>query len=280
MGNSGDRSRVIAEPDSSDSMKSFGAVVRVFRNRAGLSQEELGRQVQYSSFMVASIEQGRRLPPPDFVEKSEEALDAFGVLRAAAQHVGRQPGLAAWFREWARLEKEAVNLCTYECRLLPGLLQTEAYARTVFDNSLPPLTDDQLESQVIARMERQRLLEERPSTEFSFIIEEAVLMRRLGGLETTKDQFGRLLEYGKLRNVEIQIVPADREEHACLAGSLRLLETSHHRWFGYSEGQKNGRLICDAKEVSDLQMRYAKMRSQALSHGESRSLLQRMRGAL
>lgn len=279
MGNSAGRSWIF-EPDSSDSMKSFGAIVKVFRDRAGLSQDELGRQVQYSSYMVSSIEQGRRLPPPDFVEKAEEALDAFGVLRAAAQHVGRQPGLAKWFREWARLEKEAVNLCTYECRLVPGLIQTEAYARAVFDNRLPPLTDNQLESQVTARVERQRLLGERPSTAFSFIIEESVIMRRLGGVETTREQFEHLLECGKLRNVEIQIVPADREEHACLDGPVALLEAASNRWLGYSEGQKNGRLICDAKEVSNLQMRYAKMRSQALSHGDSTSLLQRMRGAL
>jgi transcriptional regulator with XRE-family HTH domain len=279
MGHSAGRSWV-SEPDSSDSLKSFGAIVKVFRERAGLSQDELARQVQYSSFMVASIEQGRRLPPPDFVEKAEDALNAFGVLRAAAQHVGRQPGLARWFREWARLEKEAVNLSTYECRLVPGLLQTEAYARAVFGNSLPPLSDGQLESQISARAERQQLLVERPNTAFSFIVEEAVLMRRLGGVTTTREQLEHLLERGRLRNVEIQVVPADRVEHACLDGPMQLLETSYHRWLGYSEGQENGRLICDAKEVSNLQMRYAKMRSQALSHAESTSLLQRMRGAL
>ncbi|SCK10215.1 helix-turn-helix transcriptional regulator [Streptomyces sp. WMMB 322] len=269
-----------SEPDTSDSLKAFGAIVKVFRERAGLTQEALAALVSYSHPMISSIEQGRRLPPPDFVEKAEEALDAFGVLRAAAQHVGRQPGLATWFREWARLEKEAVNLCTYECRLVPGLLQSETYARAVFDNRLPPLTDSQLESQVAARAERQRLLTEHPGTPFSFIVEESVLMRRLGGREVTQEQLEHLLESGQLRNVEIQVVPADREEHACLDGPVALLETPQHRWLGYSEGQKNGRLVSDPKEVSVLQMRYAKMRSQALSHTESTSLLQRMRGAL
>ncbi|OEU87031.1 DNA-binding protein [Streptomyces abyssalis] len=270
----------VSEPDTSDSLKSFGAVVKVFRERAGFTQHALAEEVQYSHPMISSIEQGRRLPPPDFVEKAEEALNAFGVLRAAAQHVGRQPGLATWFREWARLEKEAVNLCTYECRLVPGLLQTETYARAVFDNSLPPLEDSQLESQVTARAERQRLLDELPNSAFSFIIEEAVLMRRLGGVAVTREQLEHLLERGRLRNVEIQIVPATAQEHACLHGPVRLLETPYHRWLGYSEGQENGRLISDQKEVSVLQMRYAKMRSQALSHSESMSLLQRMRGAL
>ncbi|WP_314174647.1 helix-turn-helix domain-containing protein [Streptomyces winkii] len=268
------------EPDTSDSLKSFGAIVKVFRERAGMTQDALAELVQYSLPMVSSIEQGRRLPPPEFVERAELALDAFGVLRAAAQHVGRQPGLANWFREWARLEKDAINLCTYECRLVPGLLQAERYVRTVFDNRLPPLTDTQLESQVTARMERQRLLIERPCTSFSFIVEESVFLRRLGGVDVTREQLEHLLRCGELRNVEIQIVPADREEHACLDGPVALLETPYHRWQAYSEGQENGRLISEPKEVSVLQMRYAKMRSQALSHVESMSLLHQMRGAL
>ncbi|RAJ62456.1 helix-turn-helix protein [Streptomyces sp. Amel2xB2] len=270
----------VSEPETSDSLMAFGAIVKVFRERAGLNQDELSKQVQYSKPLVSSVEQGRRLPPPDFVERAEQALDAFGVLRAAAQHIGRQPGLAAWFREWARLEKEALNLCTYECRLVPGLLQTEAYARAVFNNRLPLLMDDQLETQLTARTDRQRLLDVLPRTTFSFIIEEAVLMRRLGGTEVTRGQLDHLLGRGRLRNVEIQIVPADLEEHACLGGPMQLIETPYHRWLGYSEGQKNGRLISGLEDVSVLQMRYAKMRSQALSHTESMSLLKRMRGAL
>ena len=65
------------EPETSDSLKSFGAIVKVFRERAGITQDALAALVQYSHPMISSIEQGRRLPPPDFVEKAEEALDAF-----------------------------------------------------------------------------------------------------------------------------------------------------------------------------------------------------------
>ncbi|MBO0518170.1 Scr1 family TA system antitoxin-like transcriptional regulator, partial [Streptomyces beijiangensis] len=76
---------------------------------------------------------------------------------------------------------------TYECRLVPGLLQTEAYARTLFVNQLPPLCDDQIEAQWVARAERQRLLRERPNTAFSFILEEQVFLRRTGGVEVTRE---------------------------------------------------------------------------------------------
>ncbi|MDT0346586.1 helix-turn-helix domain-containing protein [Streptomyces litchfieldiae] len=268
------------EPEVSDSLKAFGEVVKAFRKRARLTQEQFAPRVRYSVPTVASIEQGRRFPPPDFVERAEQVLDAFGALRGAARHLSRQPGLASWFRQWARLEAEAVSLYTYECRLIPGLLQTEAYARRLFVNQLPPLDDDQIEAQWTARADRQRLLRERPNTAFSFILEEHLFLRRMGGVEVTRGLIDHVLGVAELRNVEVQVMPLVRENHAGLHGPMRLLETPDNRWFGYCEGQESGQFIADPKVVSALQMRYARMRSQALTLEDSLSLLQRMRGAL
>lgn len=266
------------EPEVSDSLKAFGEVVKAFRKRAGLTQEEFAPSVRYSVPTVASIEQGRRFPPPDFVDRAEEVLDAFGALRGAARHLSRQPGLASWFRQWARLEAEAVSLYTYECRLVPGLLQTEAYARTLFVNQLPPLGDDQIEAQWVARAERQRLLRERQNTAFSFILEEHLFLRRTGGVEVTRELIDHVLGLAELRNVEVQVMPQVRENHAGLDGPMQLLETPENRWFAYNEGQRGGLFVSDMKEISVLQMRYARMRSQALTLEDSVSLLQRMRG--
>ncbi|MFR9725420.1 helix-turn-helix domain-containing protein [Streptomyces sp. MS19] len=269
-----------SEPESSDSLKGFGEVVKVFRNRARLTQEQFAPRVRYSVPTVASIEQGRRFPPTDFVERAEEVLDAFGALRAAARHLSRRPGLANWFRQWAKLEKEALSLYTYECRVVPGLLQTEAYARTLFLDQLPPLSDDDIEAQWAARAERQRLLGERPHTAYGFILEEHLFLRQTGGVEVTRGLLDHVLEVAELRNVEVQIMPLVRKNHAGLAGPMQLLETPEHRWFAYNEAQRGGLFVSEAKEISALQMRYARMRSQALSFDDSVSLLQRMRGAL
>jgi len=268
------------EPEASDSLKAFGAVVKAFRRRAGLTQEELAPEVRYSPQTVASIEQGRRFPPADFVREAEEVLDAFGALQGAARHLSRRPELAKWFRQWAQMEEEAIGLYTYECRLIPGLLQTEAYARTLFRNQLPPLNDDQIEAQWTARAERQRLLRERPNTAFSFILEEHLFLRQTGGPEVTRGQTDHILEIAELRNVEIQVMPLVREDHAGLHGPMQLLETPDDKWFSYCEGQESGQLSSDPKAVSVLQMRYARMRSQALSLDGSLDLLQRMRGTL
>ncbi|QOV38572.1 helix-turn-helix transcriptional regulator [Streptomyces ferrugineus] len=268
------------EPESSDSLRTFGAVVQALREHAGLSREEFGDRVGLSKHTVASLELGRRMPDPTFADRSEPVLGNTGALQKAARHLARQPGLAAWFRRWARLEATAITLYTYECRLIPGLLQTEAYARTLFTNQLPPLDDEQIEAQWVARAERQRLLRERPNTAFGFILEEHLFRRRTGGLEVTRGLVDHVLEISEARNVEIQIMPTEQDTHAGLDGPMQLLETPENKWFAYCEGQESGQFIADSKVVSMLQMRYARMRSQALTLKDSMSLLQRMRGDL
>jgi hypothetical protein len=164
--------------------------------------------------------------------------------------------------------------------MIPGLLQTEAYARALAADQLPPLDDAQIEERWAARAERQRLLRERPNTAFSFIVEENLFLRRTGGVEVARALVDHMLDIAELRNVEIQIMPLVQESHAGLQGPIRVLETPENRWFAYNEGQESGQLISDSKVVSVLQSRYARMRSQALTFRDSMSLLQRMRGAL
>ncbi|MEV6398108.1 helix-turn-helix transcriptional regulator [Streptomyces sp. NPDC051907] len=270
----------ISEPESSDSLRAFGEVLKAFRRRAELTQEELAPKVHYSPHFVSSVEQGRRLPTKEFVERAEVALDAFGALRGAARHVSRQPGLASWFRQWAKLEETALTLCTYECRVVPGLLQPEAYARAVTLSVPPPPSEDQVEQRVTARLARQELLTRTPPIAFSFIVEQAVLERRTGGDEVTRELLDHLIARSSRWNIELQIMPLHVPDHAGLDGPLQLLETPDHQWLGYSEGQKTGQLLCGPKEVSVLQQRYAKMRSQALTPADSLSLLKRLRGAL
>lgn len=267
------------EPEPQYSLKMFGEVVKTFRKRARLTQEQFAPLVGYSLETVASVEQGRRLPPPDFAERADSILDAFGVILAAAKHLTRRKGLASWFRQWAELELSALSLYTYECRLIPGLLQTAAYARTLFADQLPPLADEQIEAQLAARLERQRLLRERPNTSFSFILEEHLFLRDLGGEEITRELLDHILDLSELRNVSIQIMPLVRHHHAGLDGPMQLLETPDHQWFGYLEGQKYGQFVSDPGVISALQMRCANMRSQALSLDDSKSLMRRMRGA-
>ncbi|MFF4036852.1 Scr1 family TA system antitoxin-like transcriptional regulator [Streptomyces sp. NPDC001816] len=268
------------EPEPSDSLKAFGAAHKAFRKRAGYTQEQYAPLVGYQPATIASIEQGRRFPPRAFVERAEKVLDAFGVLREVYKHATREKGLASWFRQWAELEEQAISLYTWENRFVPGLLQTEAYARTLFSERIPMFGDSEIEAQVSARLERQSLLKDRPNTLFSFIVEEHVLRRLTGGADVMREQIEYILEATEPRNVEFQVMPMSRGFHAGLNGPVQLLETPENEWFAYSEGQENGQFIVKPNTISVLHMRYAKLRSQALTPEDTRSLLERMRGAL
>jgi transcriptional regulator with XRE-family HTH domain len=240
-----------SEPEPSDSLKAFGEAHKAFRRRAGHTQEEYAPLVGYQPSTVASIEQGRRFPQRRFVDRAEEILDA----------------------------EVAISLYTFENRLVPGLLQTEWYARTLFRERVPVLTDSEIEAQVTARLARQSLFGERPNTSFSFIVEEHVLRRPTGGEEALGEQIEHLLEATEPRNVEFQVMPMSRGYHPGLNGPMQLLETPENEWFAYLEGQESSQFIVTPQTISMLHMRYAKLRSQALTPEDSRSLLERMRGA-
>ncbi|MGH3433127.1 MAG: DUF5753 domain-containing protein, partial [Thermocrispum sp.] len=187
---------------------------------------------------------------------------------------------ASWFLQWAAIEAEAVSLYAHECRAIPGLLQPEAYIRAVSERRLPPLSEEQIEQQVSARMGRQRLLVDRPNTAFSFIIEQALIERRVGGPEVTRQLLEHLLRQGERRNVEIQVMPLRQEDHTGIDGLMYLAETPRHDWVGYSEGQQSSILISNPKDVSAMLQCYGSLRSQALGCEATVSLLEQTRGAL
>ncbi|MFH8754721.1 helix-turn-helix domain-containing protein [Streptomyces atroolivaceus] len=270
------------EPESSDSLKTFGAVLKALRDEARLTQEQFAPRVGYSVAYIAKIEQGKRFPPRDLLDRSEEVLGvvAARVLAAAAKSLTRKVGLASWFLQWAAIEEEAVTLFSYESSVIPGLLQPESYIRAIFERRLPPLAEEQFDHQVTARLARQCLLTERPNTTFSFIIEQALLERRMAGNEVTRALIDHLLTVGRLRNVEIQAVPLIQEDHSGFEGPLSLAETAENQWVGYVEAHDSSMLITDPKAASAMLQRYGKMRSQALSHQATTSLLEQMRGAL
>jgi transcriptional regulator with XRE-family HTH domain len=271
-----------SEPELSDSLKTFGAVLKALREESGLTQEEFAPRVRYSAAYVAKFEQGRRFPPADLPARAEEVLGpvAGKVLQAAAKSLRRRAGLASWFLQWAGIEEEAISLYAYECRAVPGLLQPEPYIRAVFDRRLPPVTEERLEREVAARLDRQQLIAQRPNTAFSFVIEQALLERRMGGSDVTRHLIDHLLEVGARRNVEIQLMPLRQEDHAGTDGQMYLAETPNHEWIGYTEGQRSSTLISAPNDVSVLLQRYGKLRSQALDCRATVSLLEQMRGAL
>lgn len=123
------------EPELSDSLKTFGAALKAPRDEARLTQEQFAPLVRYSAAYIAKIEQGKRFPPRDLLDRSEEVLGATAarVLTAAAGSLTRKVGLASWFLQWAAIEEDTTSLYAYECHVIPGLLQPEPYIQALFD---------------------------------------------------------------------------------------------------------------------------------------------------
>ncbi|MET7972887.1 DUF5753 domain-containing protein [Streptomyces mirabilis] len=164
---------------------------------------------------------------------------------------------------------------------MPGLLQTEEYAKTLISAHFPPLDDDVVDERVAARLARQSLLSRtQPPLVFVFIIEEAALHRAVGGSGIMKGQLQHLSELAGRRNIEIQVMPTSRAAHSGLNGPMVLLETTDRQQFVYLESQDQVTVISRREQVSEFWMRYGMLRTQALNTEESAHLIERVAGEL
>jgi transcriptional regulator with XRE-family HTH domain len=255
----------------------FGRQLKLCRERAGLDRATLGSRVGYSASTIASFEQGRRIPPPKFIDSADELLGAGGLLKAGKEEVARAQ-YPAFFRDAARLEAQAVELHVYATRAVPGLLQTEEYARAVCAMWRPLLDAEVIEQRVTARMARKDIFARRPAPHLTFVIEEAVLHRPLGGETVWRGQMEHLLLVGEERNVEIQAMPLSRREHAGLAGPFTLMETKDERRIAYTEVQGDSHVHTEREKVRGLEAVYGSLRAQALTPAESLSLIEKLLG--
>ncbi|MFG2642612.1 Scr1 family TA system antitoxin-like transcriptional regulator [Streptomyces sp. NPDC048370] len=263
----------------------IGKIIKVLRKNAGLSQAELATATHCSEDLVSSVERGVRTPQPDFLERAERALGAGGVLTAAVDDVREALARARtrhpdWFQDFAKAEAEAVALHYYAVQAVPGILQTEAYARAVYGHRRPMWDEETIEKRVTDRLARQVLLDKWPAPTISFVLEEAILHRPTGGLEVHREQMRRLLEVGSRRTIHLQVMPLSRTEHPSLDGSFTLLTPKGRREVGYTEIYGHARLITDPELVRQCTERYGIIRAQALTPRESLELIEKMLGEL
>ncbi|MFD7968657.1 helix-turn-helix domain-containing protein [Streptomyces clavifer] len=255
----------------------FGQHLKLFRVRAGLERAEFGAMTGYAASSIASFEQGRRIPQPKFIDQADELLDAGGVLKASKEEVARAQ-YPAFFRDAARLEVQAVELHVYATKAVPGLLQTEDYAQAVFSMGRPLLAEGEIGQRVAARLARQTIFSREPLPTISFVIEEFVLRRPLGGRPVMRGQLEQILACGRRRNLEIQVMPTELEEHAGLEAPFTLIETKEGQRIAYVEAYKDSRLYTDRVSVRELEEQYGILRAQALTPRESLAFVEKLLG--
>src|ERR1035438_3678435 len=258
---------------SSSVVAFFGAELRRLRSVAGMSQEDLGQQVAYSGSLVGMVETARRAPTRDFAERCDDALGTGGAL-ARLWPLVSQEALPRWFRPFAEVERGATSIRSWEPLVVPGLLQTEDYARALITAWQPGDGREAVQQQVTARMERQQLLERDDPPLMWTIISEAALLNPVGGRKVLTDQLRRILDVAADHpKIIVQVVPLSAGAHPGLEGPLVLVTRRGEPDAAYLEVQGRGQLVERGEEVARYGLLYDLLRAVALPPGTSREMI-------
>jgi transcriptional regulator with XRE-family HTH domain len=260
----------------------FGAELRHYRTAAGLSQEQLGDRIGYSAALVGAVETARRMPTEDFTARCDvvEELGTGGALLRLRTHLRDQLHRQVWppwFREWPSIEREALSLRTWELALIPGLLQTADYARAILRGALPDATDEEVEQQVSARLERQQILRRQDPPMLWAIMDEGTLRRRVGNAEIMREQLGHLIEASQSPKIKVLVVPASAGAHVGLSGAFVIAEFRDAPDVVYLDTAAQGQIADHPDIVKACDQVFDTLRAEALPPGASLDLIAEVR---
>ncbi|MFE6933608.1 helix-turn-helix domain-containing protein [Streptomyces sp. NPDC057699] len=251
----------------------LGAELRHRREAAGLSQDDLGAPLFVSGSFIGQLEAGTRRMQVDQAQKLDEVLGAGGffVRNCAALKKSRYPD---HFAEAAEAEREAITIKEYAPLLIPGLLQTEAYARAVFRAGLPTATEDAIDELVAARLERAQLLTD-PTTPLVWVVlDEAVMRRRKGGGTVMAAALRHITSLARGHRVIVQVLPFSAGAHMALEGPLKLMSFAAAPPLAYLQGLGTGQLRDDPVTVRQYELTYDLVVASALSPEASLALIE------
>jgi transcriptional regulator with XRE-family HTH domain len=268
--------RMLSQDAGRNPRQVFGAMLRFYREKAGLSRAELARQVCKSAALVEAIELGRRVATPQVTDDLEAALDARGALARLREEM--RDGLSyqtfpAWFQDWALKEAEATTIRWFEPLVVPGLLQTADYASAIFRTRFR-ITGEEIDERVAARLKRQEILTRDEPAAFWVILDEWVLRRPVGGRHVMLEQVNRLVEAARQPHVVIEVIPADTGAHEGLAGAFAIADFEDAPSVGYLEGTAGGQQIEEPKGVALLDLIWDTLRGDTLPRAASLALME------
>jgi transcriptional regulator with XRE-family HTH domain len=254
----------------------FGRLLKALRERARLSQKQLGDLVYCSGSMVSAVETGAKPAKLDLVQRMDQALNACGALIAVwpITTAGTYP---SWFARVAELEREAFKIHEWEVRVIPGLLQTAEYARAMMRAGRPTDDDENIERDVNARVSRQEIFSGSNPPVAWFVIDEPVLHRPIGGSSVMWKQLEKLERMSELPNIIIQVMPSDVGCHPGIEGPLRILEFLDSPPVWYTEGWYSGRMVETPRDVASAMTCFDLIKASALSPDESRRAIASIR---
>ena len=212
----------------------LGAQLRRLRETAGVSRDDAGYHIRASGSKISRLELGR----VSFKERDvSDLLDLYGVDASSKEQLLQLTAEANatpwwqkyrevvpdWFQVYVGLEEAAALIRVYEVQFVPGLLQTEEYARAVVVQGSPNLVPEEVESRVAVRMGRQKLFARENPPRLWAIVDEAALRRPMGGREVLAGQIKRLIDVISEPNITLQVMPFRYGGHAAEGGAFTIM---------------------------------------------------------
>lgn len=253
----------------------LGRRLRRLRERKGISLRVLAEAVHYPHSYISRVERGEQLPSQALAEVLDAYFEAEGVLEELLA-AARKSTIPRYGRVVVNNELMATRIRVFGGSVVPGLLQTESYARALFRASLPDASDQQIEDHVRTRLQRKVVLEESDRLHYEAVIDEAVLERKVGGAHCMAGQLRALLRAAETPRMTIQVLPFECGGHPLLGGSLSLLTFTNGAMDGYVESFFSGKRARSEGEKRKLQRTYSAILDKALSIVESRTLMREL----
>ncbi|GHJ32459.1 MULTISPECIES: helix-turn-helix domain-containing protein [Streptomyces] len=269
----------------------LGKRLQDLREKAGLSFEQAGRALDVTHATIRRMEKaevGLKLP---YVEKllrtygvtDPEEVEGFLSLAREANKAGWwhrfRDVLPEWFNTFVSLEVEANLIRAYEPHYIPGLLQTEDYARAVLRAGMPHAPETEIERNVALRMERQALLTRDNPPMLWVVMDETVVRRPIGGAETMRAQISRLIEEAEAPHVRLQIMPFDAGPHPAMYGPFHIFRFPIPELpdIAYTETLVSGSYFDQRDDVSAFLEALDRMCAQAAPAQTTQAILSRIR---
>ncbi|MFJ3790441.1 Scr1 family TA system antitoxin-like transcriptional regulator [Kitasatospora sp. NPDC090091] len=252
----------------------YGTELRRLRELAGLSQEALGKLVFCSGGYIGQMEVAVRKPQEELSKRLDTVLMTDGHLLRVYEMVKRSSRYEEYFAAAAELQEMAEAISQFSPLLVPGLLQTPAYARALFEAAQPLKKAADIEAMVALRVGRSEILDRPTPPLYWAVLDEAALRRSVGGADVMSEQMTFLAGLVRARKAIVQVVPFSAGAHALMDGSLCLMTFEDAPPTAYVEGSHTGTLIDDPALVARYSLAYDLVRAAALSPEASLALIE------
>ncbi|MFI6726487.1 helix-turn-helix transcriptional regulator [Streptomyces sp. R-74717] len=264
--------------DGSASVPTFyGKELRWKREEAGLTLQQLVEGSFYGPSHLSEIERGQRRMPAELAEHVDRALGTDGFFQRRCEDVrkAKRRGHASYFERVLEAEKHAETIEEWCPTLIPGLLQTDAYARAVVRAAHPLAPDDEVEEKVTARMARASLFEDDHKTpEYWAILPESLLRHPILPPEQAVEQLERIAALATRRRIVPQILPWNCGPHPFMLGTAKLMTFPDAPPLVYTEALHSGDTIDDPALVKEYRRSYDRLRAAALPPEASLALIE------